>query len=184
MSPRSSAVLRSGTDTLQDRLDDPATAQALASILDHADLLAILVTGLDAFVARSETITDSISTGVTELRSTTTGVTLPRAEDVAKLIGGLGSFVGPLSKAAPLLERVVDADLTSEAAMNTVSLTARAIIEGHERAQTNQTRVSGVRALLKALKDDDVSRGLGFLIEISRALGRELDNERKKPHHE
>jgi uncharacterized protein YjgD (DUF1641 family) len=31
--------------------------------------------------------------------------------------------------------------------------------------------------MLKLLKDDDLGRGLGFIVEVGRALGRELDRE-------
>ena len=37
-------------DAVRERLDDPRVAEALTTLLDHADLLAVLVSGLDGFV--------------------------------------------------------------------------------------------------------------------------------------
>lgn len=163
-------------DELKARLDDPKVAAALSSLLDHADLLAILVSGLDAFIARGDTITDSLGDGIEDLRATGGG-SFPDPAELARLVGSLGSMAGTLGEAGPLLERVVGSDVTSQAAIDVVSLAARALVDGHTRAQATHARVQGVRALLRLLKDDDLARGLGFLVEVGRALGRELDQE-------
>ena len=54
------------------------------------------------------------------------------------------------------------------------ALASRAVMRGVGEASATQARVSGLRALLRALKDDDVSRALGFVISVARALGQEL----------
>jgi uncharacterized protein YjgD (DUF1641 family) len=38
--------------------------------------------------------------------------------------------------------------------------------------------VTGIRALLRALKDDDVSRALGWVLAIAKNLGQELRQAR------
>ncbi|MHB1615598.1 MAG: helical membrane plugin domain-containing protein, partial [Actinomycetes bacterium] len=40
-------------------------------------------------------------------------------------------------------------------------------------AATHQTRVAGVRALMRMLKDEDIARGLGLAVSIAKALGQE-----------
>jgi uncharacterized protein YjgD (DUF1641 family) len=52
---------------LAERLAEPRTAAAINTLLDHADLLALLVSGLDGLVSRGDTITDSLADGVSEL---------------------------------------------------------------------------------------------------------------------
>jgi len=46
---------------LAKRLAEPRTAAAVNTLLDHADLLALLVSGLDGLVSRGDTITDSLA---------------------------------------------------------------------------------------------------------------------------
>jgi len=163
-------------DTLKARLDDPQVAAALCSLLDHADLIALLVGGLDAFLTRGDTIADSLGDGLEDLRATSGGA-FPAPSDLSKLVGSLGTLTASLGDAGPLLERVIASDVTTQPALDVVSLAARALIEGHARAQAQHARVQGIRAALKLLKDDDVTRGLGFIVEVGRALGRELDLE-------
>lgn len=54
---------------LAQRLAEPRTAAAVNSLLDHADLLALLVSGLDGLLSRGDTITDSLADGAGELRA-------------------------------------------------------------------------------------------------------------------
>jgi hypothetical protein len=176
MTLNGSIAVADRADTLRARLDDPKVVEALSTLLDHADLLAILVSGLDAFISRGDTIADSLGDGLEDLRATGGGG-FPAPADLGKLVGSLGTLTGTLGEAAPLLERVIASDVTTQPALDVVSLAARALIEGHARAQASQARVQGVRAMLKLLKDDDLGRGLGFVVEVGRALGRELDRE-------
>ncbi len=170
-------------ETLRARLDDPKVADALGTLLDHADLLALLVSGLDAFIARGDVIADSLTDGVQDLRTVSGGTAFPPPEDLGKLVVSLGALTATLGQAAPVLDRVIASDVTGQPALDVVSLAARALVEGHARAQANESRVAGLRSMLRVLKDDDVGRGLGFLVEVSRALGRQLESERLVSQH-
>jgi hypothetical protein len=121
---------------LAERLAEPRTAAAINTLLDHADLLALLVSGLDGLVSRGDTITDSLADGVSEL---------------------LGS------------------DLVDPKVIEIAALASRAVSTGAEQASRRDLRVTGVVGLVRALKDPDVSRALGFALSIAKALGRELD---------
>ena len=87
IAPEQSGALDGAEQTaLMARLEDPAVAASLVTLLDHADLLAVLVQGLDGFIARSEIIGNSLLDSVTELRESvagndvmgSTGVDLPK----------------------------------------------------------------------------------------------------------
>ncbi|MBK6885325.1 MAG: hypothetical protein IPH03_01935 [Tetrasphaera sp.] len=54
---------------LRAKLDDPQVAASLTRILDHADLLALLVVGLDGAIQRSEVIGNSLAGSLTDLRA-------------------------------------------------------------------------------------------------------------------
>jgi hypothetical protein len=47
-------------NTLAQRLAEPRTAAALNALLDHADLLALLVSGLDELISRGDTINGAV----------------------------------------------------------------------------------------------------------------------------
>jgi uncharacterized protein YjgD (DUF1641 family) len=55
-----------------------------------------------------------------------------------------------------------------------LSMLSDAATEGAEAARRNHTEIKGALGALRALKDDDVQRGLGLFVEIARALGRRM----------
>nr|7UTD_Q Chain Q, Type 2 [NiFe]-hydrogenase Huc membrane adapter subunit [Mycolicibacterium smegmatis MC2 155]7UTD_R Chain R, Type 2 [NiFe]-hydrogenase Huc membrane adapter subunit [Mycolicibacterium smegmatis MC2 155]7UTD_S Chain S, Type 2 [NiFe]-hydrogenase Huc membrane adapter subunit [Mycolicibacterium smegmatis MC2 155]7UTD_T Chain T, Type 2 [NiFe]-hydrogenase Huc membrane adapter subunit [Mycolicibacterium smegmatis MC2 155] len=59
----------SPVDGIRRRLDDPQVAEALNSLLDHADLLAVLVKGLDGFVRRGDDIANNLTSAIGELKA-------------------------------------------------------------------------------------------------------------------
>ncbi len=160
---------------LAERLAEPRTAAALGTLLDHADLLAVLVSGLDGLVSRSETITDSLIDGVSELRA----AGQPARTNAAQLITTaqqLSTLTPALLDKLPVLEALLGSDLADPKVIELASLAARAATSGAEQAPQASIKVSGVRSLLRALKDPDVSRALGFVLSIAKALGKELNN--------
>ena len=161
------------TAALVARLSDPAVIRALTELLDHADLLAVLVTGLSGLVSRGDTIADNLAEGVGEWRTASSG-TLPSAGEAVELVRALSLLSQPLVALVPAMERLLSSDLTGPGVVDVGSLAARAAVRGATEASATQARVSGLRALLRALKDDDVSRALGFVLAIARALGQEL----------
>ena len=61
--------------------------------------------------------------------------------------------------------------MTQPATIELLSMLSEAAVEGAETARRNHTEVKGAFGALKAMKEPEVQRGLGLLIEISRALG-------------
>lgn len=144
-------------DALAERLLDPKTASALNTLLDHADLLAVLVSGLDGLVSRGDTITDSLASGAVELRAAQ----------------GAGS--GELGRLLVALRQ-----LTRPEVVDVVGAASRAVAAGSRQTAADRTRISGIRGLLRAIKDPDVSRTLGLAASVAKAFGRELDNATTK----
>jgi hypothetical protein len=166
-------------EALAQRLADPRTVAALNTVLDHADLLAVLVSGLDSLVSRSETITDSLIGGVTELRAAGE----PARASAAQLVTTaqqLGTLTPALLDKLPVLEALLGSDLADPRVIEVASMASRAVTVGADQAERSGLKVSGVRAILRALKDPDVSRALGFLLGIAKALGKELDKAGKE----
>lgn len=175
MSANGQAVAPSPADELKDRLDDPAVAAALNSLLDHADLLAILVTGLDGFVRRGEQISDSLSSTVGELRAAaeSSEKDLPSL-DVKALMSTLSSLASALSDAAPAIETLLRSPMIEPQAVEVLGQLGQALVEGKAAAAADPAGPKGVFGLWRITKDKDVNRGLGFLVHVARAFGRQL----------
>lgn len=172
MAPNSPLVAQSPADALLTRLDEPRVAAALASLLDHADLLAILVVGLDGLVSRGEVIGASLADALGELRGGADG--LP-AVDLPALASSLATLSGSLTSATPALDVLLRSSLTDPRAVEVISQLAHALVVGRDRIETDTAAPTGVFGLLRALKDEDVARGLGYLLQVAKAFGRQLD---------
>jgi Protein of unknown function (DUF1641) len=160
---------------LRTRLEQPEVAEALNVLLDNADVLAFLVVALDGFLGRGEAITDALADGITELRGAASAAgPLPKF-DVKGLVGGLSSLSGPVVTAAPALGELLSGPLGDPATVRALSRLAAALTEGEQRAAARPGGPTGVLSLLRTLKDAEVSRGLGYLVEVARALGRHLE---------
>ncbi|MFN8033200.1 MAG: hypothetical protein U0Q47_07875, partial [Mycobacterium sp.] len=106
MTANGQAVAVTPADTVRDRLDDPQVAAALNTLLDHADVLAVLVSGLDGFVRRGDTITNTVSTAVAEFRGVSSAGVIPGAEafkgvDLQVLAASLATLSGSVAGATP-----------------------------------------------------------------------------------
>lgn len=157
---------------LATRLADPKVAASLDQLLSHADVLALLVVGLDGLLSRGETISESLAAGVSEMRAAGTSSGLPSAGELGTLLQRLVTLTGPLTASLPALEQLLTSDLADPRVIDTASMASRAIVKG--TSTSRGTQVGGIWALLRALRDEDVSRALGFVLGIAKALGQEL----------
>lgn len=173
MTLESQLIAPSTVDPLLAKLEDPRVSEALGDLLEHADLLALLVVGLDGFVRRGDEISGALSEGIGRLRDAAPSQQL-QSLDLPKLAGSLRTLSSAVADATPALETLLKSDLTDSRAIDVISVAARSLVKGAELSKSEPTPVTGVFSLLKALKDEDVGRGLGFLIQVARAFGREL----------
>lgn len=162
---------------LATRLQDPATSQALHTLLDHTDLLALMVSGLDGFIQRSDTIIESVADGVREATGAAGAgkpAGLPDAEQLGKLVTGMTALVGPLTEAMPTIERLLGSGMLDANLIDIATVGSQAVVEGSATARANKIQIKGVRKTLKILKDDDVARTFGFVATIAQVFGRKL----------
>ena len=145
------------------RLEDPAVAASLVSLLDHADLLAVIVEGLDGFIARSEIIGNSLLDSVTELRESVAG------SDVA------GSTGVDLPKLVDTASRLSSSDLVDPAALDQLSVLARGMVKGGEQFESRPVEIGGALSLLKLLKDPDINRAISYFATVAKAVGQEIN---------
>lgn len=168
------------------RLEDPTVAAGLHNLLDHVDLLAILVVGLDKMVARSEVIGDALVEGVAEIRSAAGDAGPTEPFDIAALLNSLVALSAALPKLTPGLTRVAEADLiddvidsgiVSHDSMQQIGMLGRALTAGAAAAESEPLQIKGALSMLRHLRDPDVARGLGYTLNILKAVGRELGSD-------
>ncbi|SCX32610.1 DUF1641 domain-containing protein [Mycolicibacterium fluoranthenivorans] len=164
-------------DRLIQRLDDPDVASSLSLILDHADLLAILIVSIDGLVRRAEVIGDSVSATVADARQGLTAATGQRSFpeiDVAALTDTVTRLAAAAADAAPALDRLVHSALLDPQTADLLAQAGDALLEGKRAAEADPRGPKGVFGLMRVTKDPDVSRGLGFMIQVARAFGKRL----------
>lgn len=171
----------SPADRLRERLDDPAVAASLNALLDHADLLAVLVVGLDGLVRRGDVISETLSSAVGELRAPAaplSGLNQARAElgsiDVSSLAVSLAGLTRALVDVMPVLDKLLHSPLADPRAADVLAELGTALVEGKAAAEADPGGPKGLFGLWRVSKDKDINRGLGFLIQVARAFGRQL----------
>lgn len=152
------------TDAVLEKLQDPQVAAALASLLDHADLVAVLLEGLDGLVARSETVGESLFASVDELRSTVNGN--------AALSSALGSL--DVAGLVESTKRLAASDVVSPQAVDSVATMARGLVAGGQQFKESPVEITGLLSLTRLLKDPDIRRALSYGATVAKSIGQEL----------
>jgi hypothetical protein len=185
MSPVSSSYDASSAQAagaIAARLSDPATVNALGSILDHVDLLAILIEGLDQMVSRSEVIGDSIVESLAEVRGA--GESSASAVDIGAVVQSGIALAGVLPKATPgmvaavesgAIDKLLASGVVSGQALDQVAMLARGLVTGTEDFGNNPVEVNGLLSLTKLLKDPDIRRSLSFFATVAKAIGKQIE---------
>lgn len=183
MSANGQVVAMSPADQLRDRLDDPAVAASLNNLLDHADLLAILLTGLDGFVRRGDQISETLAEAVDELRTAASTANVPgldgvkgelRSVDLQALAASLSSLASALVAATPALNKILKSPLVDPQAADVLAELGQALVEGKAASEADPGGPKGIFGLWRVTKDKDINRGMGFLVQVARAFGRQL----------
>lgn len=165
-------------DSVRDRLDDPRVAEALTTLLDHADLLAVLVSGLDGFVRRGDDITANLTSAWGELSGSSEqipGLAALREVDLTELSASLAVLTGGLVKATPAINTLLSSSLTDPRGAEVVAALGDALVSARSSVPAPPRGLRGLWSTLRgAAKDPDVTRGLAYLIEVARVFGRKV----------
>ena len=179
-------VIHQPVDAVTDRLNDPTVAASLVSLLDNVEMLSTLVSGLNEFFERGDTIIDSVASGVREFKDARaagganfdlTKFTKDAKELMATLneaLPVLREALPVLSDALPTVKKLLSSGMVNDEVIGLLSMVSTSAVEGARAAHTNDTTVKGVFGTMKALKDPDVQHGMGLLIEIAKALGKHV----------
>ncbi len=152
----------SPAEALAARLNEPQVAASLNSLLDHADLLALVAVALDGFLSRGDVIADTLAEAVGELRGA--NPTNPFAGVDVK------GLVASAKDAAPAVRTLIG-QVTEPRVVEVVGHLTAAVAEVESAHAPPPT---GALALLRTLRDPDTAAGLGFLLQVATSFGRRL----------
>jgi hypothetical protein len=154
------------SDTLKARLDDPQVAAALNTMLDNADTLALGLVALDGLLRRADTISGSIGDGLKDVKAI--------GESFSYLASPTKRLAEDAPKIADAAEALLESGMLSREVVDLLGQFAGAIVTAVEATRRNGTSVGGFLPALRSLKDPDVARGFGVLVEVARALGKTI----------
>jgi uncharacterized protein YjgD (DUF1641 family) len=156
-------------DVVAAKLRDPQVAASLATLLDHADLLALLVEALDGFVERSEVIGDSLISGLDELRT------------IADANGGNPLAGIDFEAIKTLTQTLANSDLLKPEAVEALGVIARGAARGSAQYAGAPVQIGGLLSLGRLLKDPDINRAISFTMTLAKAVGQELATQQPAP---
>ncbi|GAB22334.1 hypothetical protein GOPIP_030_00040 [Gordonia polyisoprenivorans NBRC 16320 = JCM 10675] len=166
---------------LADRLADPEVADSLMSLLDHADLVAILVEGVDGILRRGDDLSNTLIDAMSEARATLTaddspfaGINADEVKDAAR------SAVALAKQAGPLLAALADSGAVNAGTVGAAGRLAGALGDADATYSAGMS-VPSAWGIARALRDRNVRSGLAYLLEVARSLG--ASNGQAPPNH-
>lgn len=143
--------------------------------MDRAGLLAFALQAVDELLARGDVVADSLAGAVAELRAVkATDVLGGRSLDVSEVTANLAHLFVSVSESAPAIAELMDSGMFRSDVMALLAEAAEAAVEAKRAVDGGALRVQGPLSLVKSLRDQDVQRGLSYVIEMAAALGRKV----------
>ncbi|WP_322512843.1 DUF1641 domain-containing protein [Chloroflexus sp.] len=169
-------------------LSKPQTLAALDRLLGQSELLAFLVSALDHLLARGDELTDNIRSAIEELRATvqTRDITPDKLIDAfitflpyfPRLVAVAPNFIRVIEKIEPFIaseefDALLDSGVFHPETVQLVGEAGDAFVASREALRQSPKPV-GLFGLLKALRDPDVQRAAGLIVEFGRRFGSSL----------
>ncbi len=178
---------------LNRRLGEPATFEAINQVLDRIDLVAASLEMMDSFLRRGDEVADNMAESVREVvgMAPTEEVAMlsTLAEALPQLLQILPLFVQMIPQLMEVTERLQTileseefAALMSSGvfAPRTVGIIAEvgnAMVDGYEAAR-RQPEPPSLWQLFRSMRDPEVRRALGFLVEFGSRLGQAVSPDK------
>ncbi len=166
-----------------DRLGDPEVSESLLVLLDHADLLAVVVKSIDEFLRRADEIGETLGDAIGELRTVAnasdgplSGIDRDQLARTARALRSAAEQVGPAVETA-VASGALSADTVSAVGRLGSALAAA---DASHRAGTTP---SSLRGLIGNLRDPEVRNGLGYLLAMAKSIGAPAVDRPPNPEH-
>ena len=178
---------------LSDKLSNPRTLEALNDIIEHAPTVAFLAKGLNDFLGRGEEIADNIGEAIQEFKpqmSDQVSADLGKlVAELPKVLPTMAENLPPLINKAPSLiktglqlgeiaesegvQAFLHSGMLTPELVGLLGDVGKTAVQTEAEFRQNQKSVS-LFGLYGATKDEDVQRGLGFLLALAKNVGKML----------
>ena len=184
------------------QLSQPDTAAALEKLVRHLPTLVFLVESVEGFLRRGEEITDNIGESLRELMprggAHLAGLTEAAAElpkvvpHLVKSLPEIAENLPPLLEQSPKLiktgiklgeiadsegvQAFLESDMLTPELVHFLGDTGKIVVDTKQNFQRQPEKLS-LWGLYRKSGDEDVQRGLGFLMELARNFGRMLNED-------
>ncbi len=172
------------TSGIVERLTDPATLNTLNRLLDFLPLIALVVEALDEFIRRGDTIADSVAESVNDLRNGGTQVDLAALRRLAEVLpqivetGAEWIDSGVLDQGLPKVVEagmgMIDAGMLDQEVVRTLGELGKAAVDSFHEAREGSFQPVGLWGLLRAMKDPEIQKLIGFGLTVAKAFSRKV----------
>lgn len=167
-----------------ERMSDPEVLASLNQLLDRLPLVAFLLESLEGFIARGETIVENLAGTVAELKLgdhpvdfeslTSVFEVLPKFRDAGEQLIDSG-LADDLPKIIDAGVGMVDSGMLDQHVVNVLGTIGRQAADTyHEVASQPVEPIGGLFATLKATRDPDVQKSMGFFFAFAKAFAKHL----------
>ena len=165
------------SDTLA-RLGDPQLVDSLTKLAEKAPLLLFAADAAQGFLERSETIADNVADSVRDVKLLAGNGPSELLDMLRQLSGLLPAVQTLLTQVAPLLESgsfeaLVQSTILHPENVQAVSRVGDAL-KATQVAHATSPQQLGVFGMMRALRDPDAQRAMGFLATFLKEFGKQM----------
>ncbi|MDX1929914.1 MAG: DUF1641 domain-containing protein [Pirellulaceae bacterium] len=167
-----------------ERLSDPNTLAQINSLLDRLPLIAFLAESTEGFLRRGETIADNLAGMVGELKlNESSGVEqvgsllemLPKMQSLGEQVLGSELAGADLPKALDAGHAMLNSGIMDKQVIETLGRVGKMLADAYQSVSSQPVQpVGGFWAILRASKDPDVEKSLGFAFAFAKAFAKHL----------
>ena len=168
-----------------ERLTEPQTLATLNQLLDRLPLAAFVLESLEGFINRGETIADNLSDAVGELNLSeakldTRQITalleaLPRFKEAGEKLLESNLLGEGLPKVLDAGVSMVDSGMLDQEVVTILGELGKKSSQAYQEAAAKPVEpVGGMWATLRATRDPDVQKSLGFFFAFAKAFAKHL----------
>ena len=167
-----------------ERLSDPNTLAQINSLLDRLPLIAFLAESTEGFLKRGETIADNLAGMVGEMKlNERSGVEnlgsmlelLPKMQAVSEQVLGSELAGADLPKAIDAGHAMLNSGIMDKQVIETLGRVGKMLTDTYQNVSSQPVQpVGGFWAIMRASKDPDVEKSLGFAFAFAKAFAKHL----------
>jgi uncharacterized protein YjgD (DUF1641 family) len=168
-----------------ERLTDPQTLETLNQLLDKLPLIAFFLESLEGFISRGDTIADNLSAAVGELKLGELNLdissllplleALPQLKEAGEKLLDSDLMGDGLPKVIDAGVSMVDSGMLDRQVVSTLGDLGKKTVETYNEVSSKPVPpVGGLFATLRATKDPDVQKSVGFFFAFAKAFAKHL----------